>query len=67
MPSSRESSASIVTSWIIKVPQLPESSFGARHSREIKIPEVLGDTFGTFEIRCTAKSTLNLSSTARIM
>jgi hypothetical protein len=49
------------------VPQLLEDSFGARHSREIKIPEVLGDTFGTFKIRSAPKSTLNLSSAARIM
>jgi hypothetical protein len=67
MLSSQECSASIVTSWLIKVPQLPEGSFGARHSREIKIPEVLGDTFRTFEIRSTPKSPLNLSSAARIM
>jgi hypothetical protein len=31
-----------MTSWLIKVPQLPEGSFGAPHSREIKGPGGIG-------------------------
>jgi hypothetical protein len=42
MPSSDDSSASIVTSWLIKVPQKPEDNFGSRHAREIKGPGGIG-------------------------
>jgi hypothetical protein len=67
MPSSQESSASIVTSWLIKVPHTSENIFGAPQNREIRIPEVLGDTFGTFQSRCAPKSALIPSCAARIM
>jgi hypothetical protein len=67
MPSSDDSSASIVTSWLIKAPQKPEDNFGSRHTREIKVPEVLGDTIGTSKIRDTPKSAMDLFCAARIM
>jgi hypothetical protein len=67
MPSSQERSASIMTSWLIEVPQSPEGSFSARHYRKIRVPEVLGDTVGTFQFRRAPKSMLESSCAARIM
>jgi hypothetical protein len=65
MLSSQESSASIMTSWLIQVPQLPDGSFGARQSREIKVPVVSGDTFGSFKFNQAPKSEAELSGTSR--
>jgi hypothetical protein len=42
MLSSQERSVSIMTSWLVEVPQSPEGSFGARHSREVKGPGGIG-------------------------